>query len=46
VQDYARRKGWSVQQAERWLAPNLAYEPKVQVAATEPEHEKVALSAD
>ena len=46
VQDYARRKDWSVQQAERWLAPNLAYEPKVQITATEPEHEKVALSAD
>ena len=22
--DYARRKGWSVEEAERWLAPNLA----------------------
>ena len=44
VQDYARRKGWSVDEAERWLAPNLAYDPA---------HEKklvaekgVALSAD
>ena len=26
VEDYARRKGWSVEEAERWLAPNLAYE--------------------
>ncbi len=25
--DYAARKGWTLQQAERWLAPNLAYEP-------------------
>jgi 5-methyltetrahydrofolate--homocysteine methyltransferase len=25
VEDYARRKGWTVQKAERWLAPNLAY---------------------
>jgi len=27
VEDYARRKGWSVEEAERWLAPNLNYEP-------------------
>jgi 5-methyltetrahydrofolate--homocysteine methyltransferase len=26
--DYARRKGWSLQQAEKWLAPNLGYEPE------------------
>jgi 5-methyltetrahydrofolate--homocysteine methyltransferase len=25
VEDYARRKGMSVAEAERWLAPNLAY---------------------
>ncbi|MCR5872915.1 methionine synthase [Phenylobacterium sp. J426] len=27
VQDYARRKGWDVRTAERWLAPILNYEP-------------------
>ncbi len=27
VEDYARRKGISVAQAERWLSPNLGYEP-------------------
>lgn len=27
VEDYARRKGWSVQEAERWLAPILSYNP-------------------
>ncbi|MEW8193856.1 MAG: vitamin B12 dependent-methionine synthase activation domain-containing protein, partial [Candidatus Thiodiazotropha sp.] len=27
VSDYARRKGRSVAEMERWLAPNLAYEP-------------------
>ncbi|MBN1852094.1 MAG: methionine synthase, partial [Pirellulales bacterium] len=27
VHDYARRKGITVPEAERWLAPNLAYEP-------------------
>jgi len=27
VEDYARRKGWSVDEAERWLRPNLGYEP-------------------
>ncbi len=28
VEDYARRKGMSVREAERWLAPNLGYEPE------------------
>lgn len=28
VEDYARRKGWTVEEAERWLAPNLGYERK------------------
>ncbi len=27
VEDYARRKGQSVPETERWLAPSLAYEP-------------------
>jgi 5-methyltetrahydrofolate--homocysteine methyltransferase len=27
VEDYARRKGMSVSEVERWLAPNLGYEP-------------------
>ncbi len=27
VEDYARRKGIEVGEAERWLRPNLAYEP-------------------
>ncbi len=27
VMDYARRKGMSVREVERWLAPNLGYEP-------------------
>jgi 5-methyltetrahydrofolate--homocysteine methyltransferase len=27
LEDYAKRKGMSRPQAERWLAPNLAYEP-------------------
>ncbi len=26
VEDYARRKGWSVGEAERWLAPILNYD--------------------
>ena len=29
VEDYARRKGWSVEEAERWLAPVLNYDPKL-----------------
>src|SRR5690606_15361190 len=28
VEDYAARKGMSVEEAERWLAPNLGYEPQ------------------
>jgi 5-methyltetrahydrofolate--homocysteine methyltransferase len=27
VEDYARRKGWTVEEAERWLAPVLNYDP-------------------
>jgi 5-methyltetrahydrofolate--homocysteine methyltransferase len=27
VEDYARRKGWSVGECERWLAPILNYDP-------------------
>ena len=25
VEDYAARKGWTLDEAERWLAPNLGY---------------------
>lgn len=25
VADYARRKGWNLKEAERWLAPVLGY---------------------
>ena len=28
VADYAKRKGWEQREAERWLSPNLAYEPE------------------
>jgi 5-methyltetrahydrofolate--homocysteine methyltransferase len=28
VEDYAQRKGMSVEDIERWLAPNLGYEPQ------------------
>ncbi|MCS6916279.1 MAG: methionine synthase, partial [Chitinophagales bacterium] len=27
VEDYARRKGWMLAQAEKWLSPALAYSP-------------------
>ena len=27
VEAYARRKGMSVKEVERWLSPNLGYEP-------------------
>ncbi|MFY8142777.1 MAG: hypothetical protein ACOVMT_02695, partial [Caulobacter sp.] len=27
VEDYARRKGWDMATAERWLSPILNYDP-------------------
>jgi 5-methyltetrahydrofolate--homocysteine methyltransferase len=33
VEDYARRKGWDLATAERWLAPILNYEPARAAAA-------------
>jgi 5-methyltetrahydrofolate--homocysteine methyltransferase len=32
LEDYAARKGFSVEEGERWLAPNLAYTPQPQPA--------------
>jgi 5-methyltetrahydrofolate--homocysteine methyltransferase len=28
VEDYAKRKGWTLAETERWLAPNLDYDPE------------------
>lgn len=28
VEDYAKRKGWTIEEAERWLAPVMNYDPK------------------
>lgn len=28
VEDYAKRKGWTLAEAERWLSPNLGYLPE------------------
>ena len=33
VEDYARRKNWTVEEAERWLAPLLNYNPRAVNAA-------------
>jgi 5-methyltetrahydrofolate--homocysteine methyltransferase len=33
VEDYAKRKGLALEEAERWLAPNLGYEPALVKAA-------------
>jgi 5-methyltetrahydrofolate--homocysteine methyltransferase len=33
LEDYARRKGMRLEEAERWLAPYLAYDPEQQVQA-------------
>ena len=55
LEDYARRKGWSIAEAERWLAPNLnddATRPAAAPAAsavagaTSPEATRTAPAAD
>jgi 5-methyltetrahydrofolate--homocysteine methyltransferase len=28
VEDYAKRKNWTLRETERWLAPNLDYDPE------------------
>ena len=28
IEDYANRKGWTLEEAERWLAPILNYDPR------------------
>jgi 5-methyltetrahydrofolate--homocysteine methyltransferase len=33
VASYAQRKGWSLAEAERWLAPNLGYDPEATATA-------------
>jgi 5-methyltetrahydrofolate--homocysteine methyltransferase len=33
AEDYANRKGWSLEEAERWLAPILNYDPRADEAA-------------
>ena len=33
VEDYARRKGWTLAEAERWLGPILNYNPRKIAAA-------------
>ncbi|MDE2134436.1 MAG: methionine synthase [Alphaproteobacteria bacterium] len=33
VEDYARRKGWTLAEAERWLVPVLNYNPRAVAAA-------------
>ena len=32
---YARRKGWSVAEAEKWLAPILNYDPRSEASGSE-----------
>ena len=33
IEDYAQRKAFAFEEVERWLAPNLAYEPTPQASA-------------
>ena len=35
VEDYARRKNWTIAEAERWLAPILNYDPAAARQAAE-----------
>ena len=35
IANYAKRKGWNLAEAEKWLAPNLNYDPKKGEAAAE-----------
>jgi 5-methyltetrahydrofolate--homocysteine methyltransferase len=37
VLDYARRKGMALREAERWLAPNLGYDPQEERGAADRE---------
>ncbi|HEV7281927.1 MAG TPA: methionine synthase [Pirellulaceae bacterium] len=34
VESYAARKGWTMEQAERWLSPNLGYDPEPAAVTT------------
>ncbi len=45
VEDYARRKGMSLEDMERWLSPNLGYEPGVGRRGLMSERQPVASSA-
>jgi 5-methyltetrahydrofolate--homocysteine methyltransferase len=36
VESYARRRGLSIEEVERWLGPNLAYDPETARAAIAP----------
>jgi 5-methyltetrahydrofolate--homocysteine methyltransferase len=45
VEDYARRKGMSVEDVERWLAPNLGYEPENTSGRAAARPERVTTSA-
>src|SRR4051812_43088099 len=38
VEDYARRKGWTVSEAERWLSPTLGYRTEDEWGSAEPQH--------
>jgi 5-methyltetrahydrofolate--homocysteine methyltransferase len=36
VENYAARKGWPLEEAERWLGPNLGYEIRRDAPVPEP----------
>jgi 5-methyltetrahydrofolate--homocysteine methyltransferase len=46
VTSYAQRKGWTLAQAQRWLAPNLGYEPDARYDAEADEGADEGATAD
>ena len=44
ARDYAGRKDWTLEEAEKWLAPNLGYDPQTEQNGNEATEVPQALS--
>jgi 5-methyltetrahydrofolate--homocysteine methyltransferase len=44
ARDYAGRKDWTLEEAEKWLAPNLGYDPQTEQNGNEPTEVPQALT--
>jgi 5-methyltetrahydrofolate--homocysteine methyltransferase len=44
ARDYAERKDWTLEEAEKWLAPNLGYDPQTEQNGNEATEVPQALS--